>query len=198
MEERDDSPTSNRHDHPYGDVGKQAGEYAHMLLEYLSQSVAGPPEYIDHGWHCADGDALQSLGEFEYFLVHTRATAEVSAEEMQKFDSKLAAFQTALPFTEAERYWLVKGKGRVAVHYEHIEKSIGQHEEEVVSAGIRKVINGRDLMRRWLAWRRETDEYANQGTLDIAREALRGMVEMLNPGEELPVSYVLLRTVDPS
>jgi len=53
-------------------------------------------------------------------------------------------------------------------------------------------------MRRWIAWRRQTDELAGQGTYDLALETLRGLVELLAPGKPLPDSYRRLRgLVDP-
>ena len=46
-------------------------------------------------------------------------------------------------------------------------------------AGVRRVVSGRDLMRRWIAWRREAGEYEGQGSHDQARDALRTMQELM-------------------
>jgi hypothetical protein len=202
LEERDYSPNSNKANHPYGDVGKQAGDYARSLLEELCEPLIYPA-YDKDGqptdWDYADGGALNSYIDFEFFVLHTRATAEVSADEMAAFDLKLNALRLALPLTEAERQWIFQPKGSVDPHYKFIVEEIGVHEVELVSAGVRQVVNGRDVMRRWRAWRREADEYADQGTLDLAREALRGIVELLAPDWPLPASYRKLRGLeDPS
>jgi hypothetical protein len=42
----------------------------------------------------------------------------------------------------------------------------------------------------------QTDEYAGQGTLDLAREALRGVVQLLVPDMGLPDSYLRLRGLE--
>jgi hypothetical protein len=42
----------------------------------------------------------------------------------------------------------------------------------------------------------ETDEYADQGTLNLAREALRGVVQLLLPDRGLPDSYLRLRGLE--
>jgi hypothetical protein len=62
-----------------------------------------------------------------------------------------------------------------------------------MSAGIRRVIHGRDLLQRWWSWRRETGEYAGQGSLDQARDALEGVIELIAPELGLPETYVALR-----
>jgi len=191
-------PTSNRRDHPYSDTGYSAGHNAFLLLANLCEPLDEHGYYnMDDGsrnsWHAADGEALTNYAELEWYVRHIRATDEVSVEEMGDFVIKLHALRQALPLTEAERNWIIDPSlGTVDAHEEHIVESIGIHEPELVSAGVRRVVSGRDIMRRWLAWRRETDEYAGQGTLDLAREALRGIVELLLPGE-LPPSYLTLR-----
>src|ERR1700691_4830783 len=149
-------------------------------------SPVAPEDCDEHGWHDADYDALAALVVFDWLVPHIRATSEVSAEEMAGFDLKLVAFHAALPFTETERNWLVKPFGAVDPTFEGISEQIGEREEEIVTSGVRQVVEGRDLLRRWLAWRRETNQYAGQGTLDLAREALRGLVELLAPDMPLP------------
>lgn len=200
MEEHDCSPNSNEANHPYGDVGMQAGLEARSLLGNLCEPLIYPA-YDKDGqetdWDDADGNALANYVEFEFFVMHTRATAEVSADEMSTFVLKLNALRLALPLTEAEREWIFRPQeGMVDPHYKFIVEEIGVHEVELVSAGVRQVTNGRDMMRRWRAWRREIDEYEGQGSLDLAREALRGIVEMLCPGEPLPKPYRKLRGLE--
>lgn len=42
----------------------------------------------------------------------------------------------------------------------------------------------------------QIDEYAGQETLDLAREALHGIVQLLVPDMGLPDSYLRLRGLD--
>jgi hypothetical protein len=198
-DEWDYCPSSNETEHRYGDVGRAAGDYAYDLLAELCEphDVLGydktRPSDRRYTWRAADDRTLTTYVGFEWRLKHIRATDDVSAREMESFGLKLHALQQALPFTEAERNWLVDPQGvAVAAQRKHIEKWAAVQEPELICAGVRKVISGRDVVRRWWAWRRETDEFAGQGTLDLARESLRGIVELLHPGE-LPASYVVLR-----
>ncbi len=189
-----DRPTSNEANHPYGDVGHYAGLEAYSLLDFLSRHIAAE-ECNEKGWHDNDGDAISALGAFDWLLTHIRATEEVSTEEMADFDIKVIAFRAALPFTEAERNWLVKPSyGSLDPLYENLVKAVHSWSGEVISAGIRTAIDGHDLLRRWVAWRREIEEYADQGTLDVARETLRGIVAILAPRKALPTSYQQLRS----
>lgn len=101
-----------------------------------------------------------------------------------KIDEFLALrdrFHTALPFGEAERGWFLKaysGDFEPTGTGGNVLKAIGNQEARIVTAGVRQVVNGRELVRRWLAWRRETDEYADQGTLDLARVTLDEIVTL--------------------
>lgn len=148
------------------------------------------------GWHEPESDALGTLVELDWVLPHLRAGAEVSVEELEALATRLAAFQAALPFTAPERHWLVKVVGSVDANYVQAARSLGTREGEIVSEGLRRQITGRDLMRRWHSWQMQADEYAGQGTLDLAREALRGVVQLLVPDMGLPDSYLRLRGLE--
>jgi len=187
-------PTSNKWNHPYGDTGFNAGVEAWDLLDFLSRHI--DPEACDsHGWHDDDADALATLIEFDALVPHIRATSGVSVEEMAEFDQGLAAFGAALPFTEPERNWLVKSVGSVDADYESLSIQVGEREDEIITAGVRRVVKGHNLLDQWLAWRRQTGAYAGQGTLDLARETLRSIVELLAPDRPLPASYTILRQI---
>jgi hypothetical protein len=185
-------PLSNEADNAYGDLGADVGLQAQMLLEYLSQPLL-ESERDERGWYYPEGDALTALVELEWLVPHIRPTGDVLTDEMGAFATRLAAFRLALPVTEAERYWLHHVRDAVDPHSHWFETQIGEADDEVISLGLRTRIDGGDLLRRWRAWRRETDEYDGQGTLDLAREALRGVAQLLLPDEPLPESYRKLR-----
>jgi hypothetical protein len=119
----------------------------------------------------------------------------VAREQFAEVEDVLFRYHTALPFDEAEREWLWQaydaawGPNSISI--------IRRREARVMSAGLRRVILGRDLMRRWWAWRRETDEYAGQGSLDAARESLRELIETVSPSLDLPEPYLTLRGQNP-
>ena len=97
----------------------------------------------------------------------------------------------AMPFDEVERDWLfeahdeTQGPNSITL--------IRRREATIVSGGLRRVVQGRDLIRRWWSWRRETDEFSGQGSLDQARDALRDLVVAHCDDPELPESYLALR-----
>jgi hypothetical protein len=179
-------------DHPYGELGTSLASDAHALLDYLSRPFDESANQGD-GWYDFDADGLSTLVELERLVPHIRPDERVSIEDLETFHLALTAMRSALPLTHAERHWLVKEHLGVDAYYVHIQEEIGTRTEEVVSEGQRKQLDGADLLRRWLAWRRESGEYSGQGTLELAREALRGMVELLAPDEPLPESYRALR-----
>lgn len=192
------NPLINEFDNAYADYGHITGEYALELLDELSQPLV--PEELDAlGWYHPEGSALSTLVDMETTIPMIRATSDVLVEEMEEFTTKVVAYHLALPLTAAERSWLLRVKG-ADPHSHHLLRTIGVVDEEIVADGLRQRLNGRDLLRRWLSWRRETDEFEGAGTLDLARENLRGMIELLQPSERLPQSYRLLRgiPIDPA
>jgi hypothetical protein len=188
----DYDPLANRSGNPYRDEGQEVGNLAHDLLDYLSQPLV-PEQRQDGGWYEPESDALAVLVSLDWIVPHIRAGGEVSIDEMEAFDTRLAAFRAALPLTDPERHWLVKVVGAVDANYAQAAENLGEREDDIISAGMRQRVSGRDLLRRWHSWRMETDEYAGQGTLDLAREALRGVVQLILPDEPLPKSYRELR-----
>jgi len=56
--------------------------------------------------------------------------------------------------------------------YVEIPAAIRKQRFEVFSGGMHRVVKGRDLMRRWWSWRRETDEFEGQGSLEQAKVAI--------------------------
>ncbi len=49
-----------------------------------------------------------------------------------------------------------------------------------------------DLIRRWMSWHREADEYTGQNALGVARSALAELIVMLEPDKPLPPEYIRL------
>jgi hypothetical protein len=187
----DVDPMGNEFNHPYGGAGEEVGHYAWEMLEVLSCEI--DPQACHE-----DADALSALVEMDVWLPHIRATGEVSIDDMAEFTQNLAAFGAALPLAASERNWLAQRFLGLDANYDVLTETLGKREEEIVSAGIRRVVRGDELLSRWVSWRRQTGDYAGQGTLDLAREALRGVVEKLVLHEPLPPSYVILRQIDTS
>jgi len=151
-----------------------------IAADALADLESGPnwSEGQRRQWVGRDGWAFHECQEIERAAPH--ALAELDVGDGATLSDLLHTFHTALPYSEAEWHWLHRayyelpvGSGRWNI--------IRRQEIQLVSSGLRQVVYGRDLLRRWWAWRRETDEFRGQGTLDVARGALSAMVENFHP-----------------
>lgn len=90
----------------------------------------------------------------------------------------VARYHAALPFTESERLWLH------SIYRQHREAggggtyvgTIRRRHGHAMAAGSQSSIEGRKLLRSWMAWRRGTDEFAE--SLDVARAAMTQIVQL--------------------
>lgn len=178
---------------PFGWVGndavEQAGELAECFSEDLEWSPGDPLE-----WENPDTRALVHWLELDSAFPLMAMPFELIGDFSQRLYNTVLTVRSALPFNEAERAWLYNGTrgggdptlpNALPERFEHMEGTI-------MVAGIRRPVSGHDLMSRWLAWRRQTDEYEGQGSLDQAREALRSLRDQLVSGSE-----TLRRTSEP-
>jgi len=159
----------------FGDIALEVSDFAGDLIEFFSgeptplpaDSAAMPME---------DNKALGHWLAMESIVPIIDAPEELGGDLYKRAYDALLRFHVALPFSEAEREWLSKISARRASDESSqpgdLPRVIERQESRVMMAGIQRVISGRDLMRRWVAWRRETDEYAGQGSLAQARDAL--------------------------
>lgn len=167
--------------------------------ELLGSLCAERPSEQPKRWQTEDGASVRHLVHIERNLWLTDDHQDGPLLHFRKY---VEDFHTALPFSESERGMVLRAAG---VEYEYLPERDDEilswlevKEELVISAGLRHVVRGRDLARRWLSWRREADEYEGQGTLDVAREALRDIIQLVTPKEPLPLAYHTLRTSLPS
>jgi hypothetical protein len=163
----------------FGHIGGDVASYAETLLGYMSperDSLGG-----QSGWP-KPTSPLEVWLELEADIPLINVFNDVTHEDRQKLNDALHAFHTALPFDEAERGWLGQTYNRLAEQHvvREIPGLIEGCEDHIMMAGVRRVVSGRDLMHRWIAWRREADEYEGQGSLDQAREALGSLRDLLS------------------
>jgi hypothetical protein len=167
---------------PFGSVGAEVASYAGDLINYLSTEpeVLGDRSLVMPEYDCqALGDWLEI--EEAIPMMEVVISAEIMGPVKKKANDALFALHTALPFSEAERGWLIQLFRQLHVpSIEALPGMIETQEAQIISAGVKRVVTGRDLMRRWTAWRRETDEFVGQGSLDQAREALQSMQGLLS------------------
>lgn len=173
----------------YGDAPYMLGVYADDLLLDLSEI----PQWAGRTrrWIPSDLWALQSWFNIENQTPAAQAEVELDDNEVVRLNEMLVRFHTALPFAEAEREWLFEAYDE-AWGPRSID-TIRRREATLVSGGLQRVVQGRDLMRRWWSWRRETDEFSGQGSLSLAREALSDLIKRYSPDQELPESFLALQ-----
>ncbi|MHB8242653.1 MAG: hypothetical protein ACYDHN_11750 [Solirubrobacteraceae bacterium] len=163
----------------FGPIGEEIGDYARELIENFS---AEPDELgpESHEMPKSDYRALEDWLEIEEAVPLIDVTLDVEGSERRMVHNALFEFNTALPFSEAERGWLNRMYRHLARQSaKEMPQAIECYEDQVMASGVRQVVSGRDLMRRWVAWRRQTDEYEGQGSLDQAVEALRSIETLM-------------------
>src|ERR1700722_8648245 len=187
---RENSLPQQHEQQPYGEDYFLLGLRAVDALWELCD-VPNPSTSEWSRWTESDHRALHggfSVEEKAYAAIGGRP---VPREQFDFVEGMLSQYRMALPFDEAEREWLWHAYDD-AWGPDSIDM-LRQQEARIISVGLQRVILGRDLVRRWWAWRRETEEYAGRGSLDIAREALREVIETVSPSLELPAPYLTLR-----
>lgn len=186
-------PTGQRERRPIFDMDSQIAHQAGNLLAYLSKEPAH--KFMGDGgtWDEEDRFALDVWTELEQdiYLCDTNRDSDDRMEPVKQFRELCFSFHTALPYSEAEREWLLQHTRDVIGRGNEFEL-IDELEGQIVSAGLRQTVRGRDLMQRWIAWHRETDEYAGQHTIGVARSALAGLIGLLEPKQPLPEPYLAL------
>jgi hypothetical protein len=178
--------------HPYGEGPALLGLRAADLLGDLCDVPAWTK---DQRWRWVNSDRFALYGWYSLEIETLDALAEPELTRNQVGDilNHLSDFRVALPFSEAEGNWLLDAYSQMFDTSANLSFIRSRKPEEIVSAGLRRVIDGRDLLRRWWAWRREADEFRGQGSIYLAREALRTLIETVAPYHDLPKGYEALQ-----
>lgn len=180
-----------QHEYPYGEDVFLVGIRASDFLYDLCDEIPAWTEKQRWRWLNSDRIAFFNWLNLEAYLPAALTEPGLDEDQISTVVGAVANIHVALPYEEAERHWLDAAYSTAPTPR---ISSIRQREpEEIVSCGLRRVIDGRDLLRRWWSWRRETDEFRGQGTLDVARETLRELMETVSPTLDLPEPYVKLR-----
>jgi hypothetical protein len=162
---------------PFGDIGDEIAGEAEHLIGYLSEEpepiVLGTTELPD-----SDEAALSMWIGMEWLIPIVDAPNEhLDGEIRRQAHDAVVAFHVALPYNEAERQWLDRMCMRQGSKnfFEHIQ----DQEARLMVAGVRRVVSGRELMQRWMMWRRGAGEFAGQDAVAEARDALRRVQDVL-------------------
>src|ERR1700735_4459789 len=157
---------------PYGRIGDEAGTYALLLLDNLLASKTPMPFAPDETpcWDEADRCGFDNLDVLHGGMDSVDTSWDIDGPGTGELIRPWHHFTATLPFSEAERYWVI---GASREHWRkhrnlNLPESIVTVETTFMSAGLRQTLYGRELVRRWASWRRETDEFAGQGGLTTA------------------------------
>lgn len=147
-------------------------------------------------WFVSDHNALLISMAFEDHIRLEGLPSDAPADVRAEVSGYLDAWHEALPFNEPERE-IVRGAYNAApdrpLAYREIPSQLRKSDFEVMESGVKKIVRGRELMRRWWAWRRELDEFEGQGNLGQAKEAVANLAGKLIPSERMPYIYYDLR-----
>jgi len=169
---------------------------AHATAHWLAQPTSWQPGKRRR-WLNADVSSLWWFAEFEGWAPRVRASERFDWGDQSflnlRLDQLMGQFHAALPFDEPERRWLVSTYVGLEPEFgaKELVTEIRGQSAEIMAAGLRRVVEGRDLMRRWWAWRRDVDEFEGSGAALSAAGTLMDMNVLLEDGgydAELPPS----------
>jgi hypothetical protein len=194
----------NRHEvSSYGSLAAQLGLAAIRAVDDL----ADEPEWrggTRRLWLPNDHNSFGSVLEFAHRASEAQghmdlfSTGPYPEYEDGTYDVNLDMFHTALPFSEAERHWLIYTRYHEirGLYNKTPVGIIRQRGTTDYDAGRSREVRGRDLLDAWWAWRRDIFEFQEQGGIDYALAGLRGIAKILVPHTPEVESYKPMRGDD--
>lgn len=183
----------------YEDPNDMRGLGMQVMLAFIHTGADAPMPAQGRRFRWMENDYESLYGSFqlESYVTTNGLPAHAPPSVRQELNDHLSDWRAAMPFSEAER-GLVAGTHRelMAAPWEEgksLDRMVRQKEVELVDAGVRKVVKGRELMQRWWLWRRDMDEFADQGGLDQARTALAALAGRLVPPDKMPEIFYELQ-----
>jgi hypothetical protein len=181
---------------PHGPIAAKLGLAALRAFDDLEQYPSYRGGTRRH-WVASDHQSFRSTLDCAYLMNEEAqgsldlrvAGVDTTDDDGLHLSDHFNGFHTALPFSEAERHWLIftmfiDARG---VSEERPADQVRLRGTTDYDAGRSREIRGRDLLDAWWAWRRDIFEFQEQGGIDYAREALRCIGQILVP--RMPCSY---------
>jgi hypothetical protein len=171
---------------PYGSTGDEVGSVAICFLDshFADRArLSANPEDDPLSWSKADSSTFDHLCTLETGIKFIEPDPDVDGSDIEDLHFQFARLHAALPFSEPEREWLLAHTGR---EDGELPTTLVGKTAEVMSEGVLQVLQGRDLVRRWWAWRRAAFEFKDQGSLEEACLTLGGIAETLVMGHNRP------------
>ncbi len=188
---------------PYGSIATEVGSAALSAAEALAR------EPIAYGsqrrWHQDDHDAfhktlvaanlLKRAGAQQLIDGAYRALSHQTPEGVQDaMVGSIDTFHHYLPFTEAERDWLIMiafrtmtpDDGSMDIEPQIPAQRVRRRTETWISAGEMVEMDGRTLLGRWWAWRHGAREFGNKAAAETVRDSLAYIGATLLPASVEP------------
>ncbi len=173
----------------------QLGVEAQALILSLERAIYDEPNTLKERAY-ADPRILVSMAEYEYMLAGF--AVDLEPETSHRVSHFVSIYHEALPFNSGERRWLTRSiMGLAEDRMQRCDRvdRLATTEGSVISEGLPCAVKGGELMRRWSAWRAQTDEFANAGTFDLARVALAGLGGVLLANHHRANEYIELQAI---
>lgn len=156
-----------RYEAPYGEGPARVAFAGSDLLTDLEHPLPHRPA-VPRAWHQYDNQALFDLQEMRSATPRALDELVSQPEALTTFTTLLGDLHSSLPFSPIERNWLCD-----TCFDDYDDRAVQEIELPWSNA---ESIRGGDLLRRWWAWRRDLDEFAEQDGVDAPKTALRGLV----------------------
>ncbi len=157
-------------------------EMARLALDDLREPQPWSPDQL-RCWHWRDDASFRFWQELERGIPYAQGHNDHAEQTL--LHQLLNTMHTAFPYDESERQWLHESFWSLDFGRRGWVAAMRSQEAIIVSAGLQRAVYGRDLLRRWWAWRRETDEFSGQRTRALAVLALHGLVEAFHPNPDV-------------
>lgn len=132
--------------------------------------------------------ALFSLQEIEWLGSLMVPPEDAWLDGRLAVNDKFRSLYTALPFHEAERWWLLQTAITRFPFRPQPWAPGGMHDPPIfeerrvmVVGGVEKTVEAKELLERFWLWRRELGDYSAGEGLREARLALSALVDLLSP-----------------
>jgi hypothetical protein len=132
------------------------------------------------------GDGLPAWNDVDrasfsfYRWIHDGLTFAEPSDGIKAAHREVDLLHACLPLSDGERRWMIDAYDANRDEGDRLDQAIVGSEATITTNGLRQVIKGQELVRRWAAWRREIDEFAGQGIIKETRQHLRRIRGLLD------------------